>query len=345
MSEQEQKVLASFIKGVHHALRCKSKQIGVERAWAEHCSQHSLLQQYAEKMQRLATQFWDQESEGAGKSRMDWVAEKSLQYFMQGGVAKERDKEKRQEKQLEARCGCDSMTCEFSEASVEQLPCSVTNCLYLLDVGSCYNPFKDFPCFKVLPIDLAPALPEVLRCNFLDLNITSCKTSNFDWGAINLCSSISQLPGNFFHVVVFSLFLEYLPSPEHRYTCCEKAYSLLREEGLLFIVTPDIRQASRGSVLMKNWRIALAHIGFSRVYYEKLAHIQCMAYRKSTNPSVPILWATRQKVSGEDAKLIHIPQDFQDYSIAVDNSELTLYNVCRDEGNIVTLFSELPDTF
>ncbi|XP_063233332.1 S-adenosylmethionine sensor upstream of mTORC1 [Bacillus rossius redtenbacheri] len=345
MSEQEHQDLASFIKGVHHALRRESKKVGVERAWAEHCSQHDLLQRYAESMRRLATEFWDRESDGGGRSRIDWVAEKCLQYFAHGGAELEREKEKRQEKHLISRHNCGVEDRDDSRKPERNLQSSITSRLCLLDVGSCYNPFKDFQCFRVLPIDIAPASPEVLRCNFLDLEVTTPETSDLDWDTMSSSSSVNRLPGSSFHVVVFSLFLEYLPSPEHRYACCEKAHSLLRDEGLLFIVTPDIRQASRGSVLMKNWRVALAYAGFSRAYYEKLAHVQCMAYRKCPERSVPMLWAARQKVSGDDAKLIHIPQDFRDHDATADEfaPRFSENDEGRDEEKIVSLFTELPD--
>lgn len=55
----------------------------------------------------------------------------------------------------------------------------------------------------------------------------------------SLRSPIHRLPRCSFHTVVFSLLLEYLPSPYQRWLCCTKAHELLQHNGLLVIVTPD----------------------------------------------------------------------------------------------------------
>jgi hypothetical protein len=45
--------------------------------------------------------------------------------------------------------------------------------LLALDVGSCYNPFANVADLNVVPIDIAPATPAVLRCDFLTAAIGS----------------------------------------------------------------------------------------------------------------------------------------------------------------------------
>ena len=103
-----------------------------------------------------------------------------------------------------------------------------------------------------------------------------------------------------FDVVVFSLLLEYLPSPFQRWTCVSRAWEVLRLYGLLVIVTPDSHQVHRAAVRMRSWRTAIEAAGFHRVRYEKLDHLHCMAYRK-----VP----RDHRAVPDMAHMIYIPQD------------------------------------
>nr|CAD7591180.1 unnamed protein product [Timema genevievae] len=302
MTDEQHKKLAAFIKGVHHSLRASSHKVGVEKAWEEHCSQHDVLQQYATSMQELATMFWDVDLKGGreGTSRIQWVVKHCWRYFVHGDRRKETLRESRMEEQIYKNKPESEECCKFGQhypsvckaASGERLD-DTFDSLFLLDVGSCYNPFKNFSFLKVLPVDLAPASPDVFSCDFLDLKVVSPSERSSILKTLTVSSRITQLPENSYHVVVFSLLLEYLPSPQQRFVCCKKAYDLLQDEGLLFIITPDFKQPLKNPVLMKSWRISLASIGFSRVYYEKLTHIQCMAYRKCPNAEVPRMWASR----------------------------------------------------
>jgi len=109
-----------------------------------------------------------------------------------------------------------------------------------------------------------------------------------------------------FDVVVFSLLLEYLPSPTQRWASCKKAHRLLTPEGLLVIITPDSKAAHSNSKVMKSWRTALAALGLTRVCYEKLLHAHCMAFCKSdaAHDGAPIN-------DEELAAMMYIPQDLQ----------------------------------
>nr|KAG5687419.1 hypothetical protein BaRGS_019818 [Batillaria attramentaria] len=83
----------------------------------------------------------------------------------------------------------------------------------LLDVGSCYNPFCQFDEFLPIAIDISPAN----ECDFLSLEITEPLHLAPDAGDTflrKLSSPIERLPHGLFHVVVFSLLLEYLPAPQ-----------------------------------------------------------------------------------------------------------------------------------
>ncbi|RZF44037.1 hypothetical protein LSTR_LSTR015588 [Laodelphax striatellus] len=206
----------------------------------------------------------------------------------------------------------------------------------LLDVGSCYNPFKNFDIFdKLTAIDLVPATNDVLQCDFLNLEIVS------DSSLVPTISPCKTLPGGYFNVVVFSLLLEYLPCKKQRWVCCLKAYKLLKQNGLLIIITPDSKHASANSKLIKSWRLALASIGFMLLKCEKQQHLNCLAYRKCFNPKVAAHWLSLQKSGNmvpED--MICIPQDFNDYEDEEEDSE----RVVLDRDSIVDDFSELPSS-
>jgi hypothetical protein len=49
---------------------------------------------------------------------------------------------------------------------------------------------------------------------------------------------LAVLPEGHYHAVVFSLLLEYLPTPEQRLLCVEKARDVLADNGVLFVITP-----------------------------------------------------------------------------------------------------------
>ena len=119
-------------------------------------------------------------------------------------------------------------------------------------------------------------------------------------------SSTNQLLGDYYDVVVFSLLLSYLPCTVQRLTCCVNAHRVLQPHGLLLVVTPDSSHQNKHAALMRDWRNCVEAVGFHRyIYrsgvhfsynmgpcalwissgcrwkYEKLAHLHCMAFRKT----------------------------------------------------------------
>lgn len=180
--------------------------------------------------------------------------------------------------------------------------------LQLLDVGSCYNPFSCFDLFDTVALDISPAANSVNKCDFLNVPIGD--------ELIKDGRTIKQLKELSFDVVVFSLLLEYLPNSKQRLLCCQKAYDLLRFEGLLVIITPDSKHQGANAKIFKSWRFILADLGFSRVKYVKLTHLHCMAFRKSLSIKLTQRWADihrdkeRKKDNGVVYEELLIPQDF-----------------------------------
>jgi len=269
-------------------------------------------------MHKLASQFWDTNNRNEPSNcRILWIANNVLKYF-QEDYSREINREKLLSQKFNVNWSITDITL------VPEKP------FYLLDVGSCYNPFQKYSSFKVLPIDLAPAIENVVKCDFLTVPL-NVKLNIFE----NVCQT---LPLSSFDIVVFSLFLEYFPLPQQRYKCCEKAYNLLKSGGLLVIATPDSNHASYNSVLMKNWKISLSNLGFWRIKYEKLTHIHCMVFRKCILKQIPKNWLhflNTTKYIIED--LITIPQDSRNYEKTNKTSTLKQH----DDKLVVNLFSEL----
>ncbi|XP_060080978.1 S-adenosylmethionine sensor upstream of mTORC1-like [Ylistrum balloti] len=210
----------------------------------------------------------------------------------------------------------------------------------LLDVGSCYNPFAAFEEFLSIGLDISPANSLVHRCDFLNLELTSpdpvalSKEDPFE----NLPDLVSQLPRQSFHVVVFSLLLEYLPSTIQRWTCCCNAHQLLAGNGLLVVVTPDSHKQHRNAAMLKSWRLAIESIGFVRWRYVKLDHIHCLAFRKLHFGEV-----RDKEVATASPDMLYIPQDFHEED--EDKVVEAVVRTDEDSENISKTFEELPACF
>nr|CAH7723395.1 unnamed protein product [Callosobruchus chinensis] len=259
-------------------------------------------------MKSLATTFWQQNSHNT--SRIDWTREYCAKYFTEI-IFEVREKEK---------VIADKLSVEILD-NLEEKPPTIYR---LLDVGSCYNPFSKFPHFETLAIDIAPAVDAVVKCDFLSLNID--KKLN-----ISEANELLELPKCSFDIVVFSLYLEYLPSPKQRLDSCSKAYELLKTEGILVIISPDSNHVGANAKIMKSWRSCLAKVGFSRIKYEKLTHLHCMAFRKSYLKEIPLRWVQlHPNLNVYDE--MYIPQDFKKINDCILDSE----------GYDIELNGELP---
>ncbi|KOB71542.1 putative methyltransferase BTM2 [Operophtera brumata] len=292
MANQDHQSLTQYIKGVHSSLRKTTSELGAEKAWYEHCKNHDILLKYADYMQRLATTHWENNcaSESSeASSRIEWTAKYCTHYFINQEYVTYREKEQAIASKL-------NLNLEIKEIFSEPLK--------IIDVGSCYNPFRRYENFDVLAIDLCPANDSVLQCDFLSVLIGTQTTIEG--------SKVVQLQHKSSDIVTFCFLLEYIPSSDLRISACERAYSLLRPGGLLIINTPDSKHVGANSKLMKCWRYTLAQIGFNRIKYEKFKHMHCMAFRKSLHKDIAARWA---KLHEEPFMkfAIQIPQDFKNY--------------------------------
>ena len=146
-------------------------------------------------------------------------------------------------------------------------------------------------------------------------------------------TEVVQLPLGSFHVVVFSLFLSYFPSPEQRWTCCKKAHQLLAINGLLLIITPDSSHQNRNAHMVKSWKLALESIGFVRWCYVKETHLHCMAFQK-------IAPCHQQECGNATAEMLFIPQDYHEDE--EDNLFVCAPRTEQENLEMCDFFSELP---
>lgn len=274
-------------------------------------------------MKKLATSYWAP-ANGTRKGvrcRIEWIANQCKNYFFEGG----REHFEEREAIIKSKSSdAPPLKRANSNPKVE-----------LLDVGSCYNPFRDLDAFEVTAIDLAPSVDTVLQCDFLGVPVAGQRQLSPD------DARLVQLAASCYDVVVFSLFLEYLPCPAQRFLACEKARDVLKPSGILVIATPDSKHVGANAKFMRSWRLVLSDLGFARIKYEKLPHVHCLVFRKCFDPEVARRWRNMQRMNDVLGAVgeIFIPQDFQ---VAAEKSGGVEGEGPRDEEGMVGLFGELP---
>ncbi|XP_055505971.1 S-adenosylmethionine sensor upstream of mTORC1 isoform X2 [Leucoraja erinacea] len=340
--KREQEKLSGVVKNVHRKLRKKYREVGdFDKIWREHCEDEETLSEYALAMKNLADNHWAKSCEGEG--RIEWCRSVCQEYFLNGGMKRVLEKDEKR-----ARLAISMATPMFSLQTSEKkddhsatngvvtgLNAAFTNLLCfsgkirLLDVGSCFNPFLKFDEYLAVGIDIVPAVelqqPLQLAQDTIDAFLKQLR------------SPIDSLPGELFHIVVFSLLLSYFPAPYQRWICCKKAHELLALHGLLLIITPDSSHQNRHAYMIKSWKTAIESLGFKRYKYVKFSHMHLLAFRKIS------LQTTSDLVSRNYPEMLFIPQDFNN----VDDEDCSETN-CQDrseseDDQIAYSFTELPD--
>nr|XP_039257492.1 S-adenosylmethionine sensor upstream of mTORC1-like [Styela clava] len=329
--DPNKKVFVDEIRKVHKDLRRKyQKDPDFSKIWEEHCKNEETLNKYAKSMQDLATVIWDEDCDGT--HRINWCVDTCKKYFLEKEINKYLEKDERRKRHYKKdptqfHLGpnpFESFNDEMKDVS-ERSFCLQSK-LRLLDVGSCYDPFKKYEEFETTAIDLRPACETVHKCDFIKVDVSSDikEEEKFQQTVTTLSAQqapeISILPSSYFHIVVFSLLLTYIPSPQVRWEICQKAHKVLQTNGLLLIITPDSSHQNKNAALMKRWKNAIEQIGFQRIKYSKDRHLHFMAFRK-----VPpdFLWDKRkisEIYSNKIEKLcLNIPQDFHDCDDGTEN--------------------------
>ena len=156
----------------------------------------------------------------------------------------------------------------------------------LLDVGSCWDFYREyerksthFGSCKVVAFDLAPedGAENVLEGDFLNAQFfdriedengaeTLLKTSS--------SSSSKRLEGlklSSFNIVVLSLVLTYVPTPENRFQMIINARKCLKGDGdgLLMIIEPHGFDKSKENLVAKTWQQTIENVGFKALVNSK----------------------------------------------------------------------------
>lgn len=289
MASEKHKELAQYLKDVHANLRTSAAMVGPNEAWRLHMKNEEVLLTYAKFMNELATTYWEENcanESSLASSRIKWSVELCTEYFINRGYIKHRQRDIKISEKL-------NLTLKNIEIFQEPL--------MLLDVGSCYNPFRAYKLFNVLAVDICPANEYVQKCDILQIDIGK--------ETIVQDNIVNQLKKHSFDVITFCFLLEYIPSSELRINACANAHKLLKPEGLLIISTPDSKHVGANCKLMKCWQYTLACLGFTRIKYEKLTHMHCMGLRKALHKDVAVRWATIHKKPDVHYS-INIPQDY-----------------------------------
>ncbi|XP_069484009.1 S-adenosylmethionine sensor upstream of mTORC1 isoform X4 [Ambystoma mexicanum] len=298
-------------------------------------------------MRNLADNHWAKKCEGEG--RIEWCRSVCQEYFLNGGKRKALEKDERRTA-LSALAlndhhpptpdGVLSANLSFSTLRALDL-IHLPGKIRLIDVGSCFNPFLKFEEFLTVGIDIVPAVESVYKCDFLNLQLQQplqLAEDAVDAFLKQLKNPIDSLPGELFHVVVFSLLLTYFPSPYQRWICCKKAHELLALNGLLLVITPDSSNQNRHALMMKSWKIAIESLGFRRLKYSKFSHMHLLAFRKIS------LQTTSDLVSRNYPEMLYIPQDFNNLEDD-EYAELPYYARSEvEDEQLAYTFMELPDT-
>jgi len=272
-------------------------------------------------MRSLATHHWTDDN----NSRIQWVQKHILNYYFRGGIQSEHIRDRKFVKRL-------------GQIIPEATP-EVVEKARVLDVGSCYNPFSVFEELDVTAIDIAPGSSSVKKGDFLSIDVGGVEQINDE--------EVTGLKKESFHVVIFCLLLEYLPSVRQRLQCIEKAIELLSMDGLLCIITPDSSHMGKNLDQMKAWRKGLALLGLRKMVYEKSKHFHGLIFRK---PSRLLQTLTRSSVTEEGANqsqsclesLFFIPQD-NCWKEEKDPDQTTIVITEDDRQHFKVNFEELPD--
>ena len=149
---------ADIVKNLHKSLRHKVKNGQSEKeVWDKLICNKDALEEYSKSMHALATTGWQLNK----NNRIFWCEQVLKQYFEENGCEESVKRELKTKLFKELRNkGVQETDEEINriEMKVNELTVNVSEPLgkkILLDVGSCYNPFKILNDFHSIAIDLS----------------------------------------------------------------------------------------------------------------------------------------------------------------------------------------------
>lgn len=300
------------IDGQHRALR--ERIATPDRAagddWFEVAREPTSLRSYADAATQMGEREWVQ-------ACFEWCAAQSRTFFFDDGWRRAARRPHRAPawhertaplapeaaRCLEARLGPDAAP-----------PVHPRRPLKVCDVGSCYNPFAQpryAALFDVVALDLWPARPEVLRCDFLNVTVRDAPgavgVADFTADDGTAMQAADWLGAGAFDVVIMSLVLSYLPQPLQRAQMVANARRILRKPsrehpcqgGLLLLADPiSVAKPSpaspRADRVLSAWIDAVEAAGFRYVRYDLVARrahalaFQTMPDEQGDRPLIPM---------------------------------------------------------
>lgn len=270
--------------------------------WTKASTDTSALSRYASAANEMGSKVWVAES---NKFMVDYI----IKWFLRGAADKYYINQL-----LGTTVSNEDRKKMFDSLSKVSSLSEKRRKIRILDVGSCYNPlqhilhgdsseynkevkehFED-----VTAIDLHPADPSVLRCDFLSVTPNSGISSPTMTASKEIDTTVRELPAHYYDVVTMSLVLCYLPTPQARLKMVYNARQLLihrmRQEnstsqshscGLLIIAEKQsifnkkpLQQTKNSSddshnlqrtVYAEDWKVAICRLGFTCVTYQLLS--------------------------------------------------------------------------
>ena len=237
------------------------------------------LARYADSMATLAQQHWAPDEETRGGCRIAWCVETAREFFRASLGTEAGAQRGRGTKRPAPDSAAERLVDSRTEGNGARLK--------LLDVGSCYDPFRRFGDLDVTAFDLCPAptaAPTVFTGDMLRLDVLPPSDSADSLAPsepITPGAQLAALPQGSFDCVTLCLVLSYIPDPLERTRAVWTARRLLRPRGLLLIVTPHSTNRQSNSVslpIFSEWRAALAELGFKHHTYNRLARHHALAF-------------------------------------------------------------------
>jgi hypothetical protein len=257
-----------------------SSLIGGESAYLEKTRDKTALENYGFAAVDMGKRAWVAEG-------MRWMETYSMDYFKEGLAKKLHLKSTKAAYARERNEPMPAAVADDLSSSLVSNLVTQGSKLKLLDIGSCYDPFRNCASkdsFDVTAVDLWPQSPTVYKCDFLSVEwgprLTEPVTTVED-GIHNL----HQLPESTYDIATISLVLSYLPTSSQRVEMLRCARRSLvkpgcghsdnaHHKGLLLIMEKDSifgRSGVKGKEnLLREWKESISNIGFELAAYQRM---------------------------------------------------------------------------
>lgn len=288
-----------------------------DKSWDSTVANADDLATYAQAATQMGEKKWV-------RIANDWIRSSCYKFFFHGGAKKAYIKSlKKANGGQVSKEALKSLTLSnnLMDNNETSLGSAFDSKIRMLDVGACYNPLaaSESAGFSIdagvpqdsidlLGIDLYPANPTVLQCDFLNVDISPPATAVQTGPALDILEAgdycrVVSLPAESFDAACMCLVLSYLPDPAQRLKMVQNAWALLKcpsaedgpephRTGMLVIVekisvfgnNPSSRK------FLNDWRDEIERVGFDMVSAQVLSgtsnHAYGMIFRKVSRSAI-----------------------------------------------------------